>query len=390
VRRHIHRDFPPDMIPYGRQSVDQDDIDAVIEVLKSDWITTGPKIPEFEEALKKYTGTGNAVVVNSGTSALDISVQALDLPKGSEVITTPFTFAATVNALLYNDIMPVFADIEPETRNIDPDEIRRKITDRTRAIICVDFAGHPCDYSILRDIAGEYGLFLIEDACHALGAEYRNKKIGSLADMTIFSFHPVKHITTGEGGAVTLEKPEWYSKLQLLRNHGIDRDARSRYGPESSWAYDMKYLGRNYRMTDFQAALGISQLRKIDSFVRRRNEIAERYRQLLSSIPGISLPEVQPHVRHAWHLYTILLDYPANRQKFFMFMKEGGIGVNVHYIPVYHHSYYQEQFRFRPEDFPVTEDIFRRIVTLPLYPAMTDDDVDTVVRRIQKFFRKRG
>lgn len=378
------------MIPYGRQSVDQGDIDAVVEVLRSDWLTTGPKVPEFEDALKRYTGAENAVVVNSGTSALDLAVQALDLPEGTEVITTPFTFAATANALLYHKILPVFADIEPETRNIDPDEIRKKITDRTRAVICVDFAGHPCDYSAIRDITREHGLYLIEDACHALGAEHHATKIGSLADMTIFSFHPVKHITTGEGGAITLDDPKVTAKLRLLRSHGIDRDARSRYGLESSWSYDMTDLGRNYRMTDFQAALGISQLKKLDQFVARRNAIAARYQELLGSLPFVTVPRTKPHVRHAWHLYTILLDPSIDRQEFFTFMKKGGIGVNVHYIPVYRHSYYREHFLFRQEDYPVTENVFSRIVTLPLYPGMTDEDVDTVVSRLRKFFGKRG
>ena len=374
------------MIPYGRQTVDDDDIAAVTEVLKSDWITTGPKVPEFENALKEYTGSAHAVAVNSGTSALDIAVQALDLPRGSEVITTPLTFAATANAILYNGLNPVFADIEPDTRNIDPEKVREKITGKTKAIIPVDFAGHPCDITALRELADEHNLFVIEDACHALGAEYHHKKIGSLADMTVFSFHPVKHITTGEGGAVTLNDAGLDARLRLLRSHGIDRDAGSRYGPGASWSYDMKCLGRNYRMTDFQAALGISQLKKLDRFITLRNGIAAKYRTLLGSFSHIALPETRPDVRHAWHIYTILLDHSVDRQEFFMFMKEGGIGVNVHYIPVYHHSYYRRNFPFRPEDYPVTEDVFSRIVTIPLFPAMTDDQVSAVVNRIREYF----
>jgi len=376
------------MIPYGKQSVDQDDIDAVIKVLKSDWITTGPKVPEFENALTSYTGSEHAVVVNSGTSALDIAVQALGLPKGSEVITTPFTFAATANALLYNNLVPVFADIDAETRNISPENISEKITRKTRAVIAVDFAGHPCELDAIRKIARENELFFIEDACHALGASYKEKKIGSLADMTIFSFHPVKHITTGEGGAITLDNPEFARRLRLLRSHGIDRDAGSRYGPDATWSYDMKCLGRNYRLTDLQAALGISQMKRLDQFVERRNELAEGYHLLLKHIPQISLPATRPHVHHAWHIYTILLDPAVSRQDFFTFMKEGGIGVNVHYIPVYRHSYYQKHFPVRPDQFPVTEDVFSRIVTLPLFPDMTEEQVTAVVKRISEFFRK--
>ena len=369
-----------DFIPYGTQWIDDDDINEVVKVLRSDWITTGPKIKEFEYALCSYIGCRHCVVVNSGTSALDIAVQALDLPRGSEVITTPFTFVATSNAIIYNGLKPVFADICSDTFNIDPEDIRRKITKDTKAIIYVDYAGQPCDIKAIREIADEFDLYLIEDASHAIGAEYEGKKVGNFADLTIFSFHPVKHITTGEGGAVVTDDEGLYEHLALLRSHGIDKDAQDRYGPDASWAYDMKCLGRNYRMTDFQAALGISQLKKLDGFIDKRNELASKYNEFLGDVDVVTLPAVKGNVRHAWHLYTILLDESINRDEFFKYMRNANIGVNLHYIPVYRHSYYVGNYGFDPEKFRVTEDVFKRIITLPLYPKMTKPQLEYVIK----------
>jgi UDP-4-amino-4,6-dideoxy-N-acetyl-beta-L-altrosamine transaminase len=375
-------------IPYGHQWIDEEDVEEVVSVLKSDWITTGPKIAEFEDALCSYIGTKYAVAVNSGTSALDIAVQTLNLPAGSEVITTPFTFVGTSNAILYNNSKPVFADIEKETRNINPNEIRKKITEKTKAIIYVDYAGHPCDIEELKAIATEYDLYLIEDACHAIGAEYKAQKTGNFADMTIFSFHPVKHITTGEGGAVVTNNEEFYEKLQILRNHGIDKSALDRFGSEAGWAYDLKFLGRNYRITDFQAALGISQLKKLDEFISRRNEIVQRYNEAFEAVPEIETPIVKSHVKPAWHIYTVLLN-GINRDVFFSKMRERNIGVNVHYIPIYRFSYYQEHFYNNPGDFPVTEEVFSKIVTLPLFSKMTGDEVLNVIEIVKEYKNKR-
>jgi UDP-4-amino-4,6-dideoxy-N-acetyl-beta-L-altrosamine transaminase len=374
-----------DFIPYGLQWIDDDDINEVVSVLKSDWITTGPKIKEFEDALCTYIGCGYCVIVNNGTSALDIAVQSLDLPLGSEIITTPFTFAATSNSIIYNGLKPVFADICSDTFNIDPEDIRKKITKDTKALIYVDYAGQPCDIKVIKEIADEFDLYLIEDACHAIGAEYECKKVGNFADLTVFSFHPVKHITTGEGGAVVTNSKELYEKLSLLRNHGIDRNALEKYGPNASWAYDMKFLGRNYRITDFQAALGISQLRKLDGFIEKRSELASKYNELLSEIDFIRLPAMKNNIRHAWHIYTILLDDSIKRDEFFKYMKAAGIGVNVHYIPVYRHSYYVNYFDFNKNDFPVTEDTFKRILTLPLFPRMGWDKLEYVVETIKAY-----
>lgn len=372
-------------IPYGRHSIDDDDINEVIKVLKSDWITTGPKIKEFEDRLCAYIGCRYCTAVNSGTSALDIAVQSLDLPIGSEIITTPFTFVATSNAIIYNRHIPVFTDICSDTFNIDPQYIRRKITKKTKAIIYVDYAGQPCDIRMLKEIAGEFGLYLIEDACHAIGAEFEQKKVGNFADITILSFHPVKHITTGEGGAAITDNKELYEKLQLLRTHGIDKSAMDRFGPDASWSYDMKYLGRNYRMTDFQAALGISQLEKLDVFIERRVELVSVYNELLMDINFVRLPIVKKNIKHAWHIYTILLDESINRDEFFHHMRSENIGVNVHYIPVYRHSYYVDRFNINTLDFPHTETVFKKIITLPLHPKMSHDDILYICHKIRRY-----
>ncbi|MDD1676383.1 MAG: UDP-4-amino-4,6-dideoxy-N-acetyl-beta-L-altrosamine transaminase [Methanomicrobiales archaeon] len=378
----------PRQIPYGHQSIDADDIAAVTDVLHSEWLTTGPRVPQFEKTLCDFTGSRDAVAVNSGTSALDIAVAALDLPPGSEVITTPFTFAATANAILYNDGIPVFADITADTRNIDPEEIRKKITSRTRAIICMDYAGHPCELAEIRSIAQEHNLRLIDDACHALGAEYNGKRLGTFADMTIFSFHPVKPVTTGEGGAVVTNDSTLAGRLRLLRNHGIDRDVP--HSPEQGWAYDMTLLGRNYRLTDLQAALGTSQMRRLSKFLERRNQIAALYREYLQDVPQIVLPHVQNGMYHGWHLFTVLIG-KGNRDTVYADLKEQGIGAQVHYIPIYRFSYYRRRFpALVPDAFPVTENIFGKILTLPLYPAMTDDDVAFCADRLRRSIRKTG
>jgi UDP-4-amino-4,6-dideoxy-N-acetyl-beta-L-altrosamine transaminase len=372
------------MIPYGHQLITQEDIDAVVDVLKSDWLTTGPHIEKFERSLCEYTEAKFAVATNSATSALDIAVQALDLPHGSEVISTAFTFAATNNALLYNGLKPVFADIRRETRNIDPEDIRRKITRKTRAIMVVDFAGHPCDLKEIREIAEDHNLFLIEDAAHALGSSYNGKKIGTFADITVFSFHPVKPITTGEGGATVTEDSDLAEKMHLLRSHGIIKSKDTTENQETSWQYDMKMLGRNYRLTDIQAALGLSQIKKLDQFIRKRNSLALQYMKELEDVPFIELPVTKDQIGHGWHLFTVLVN-GINRNHFYSHLRNYGIGANVHYIPTYRFSYYKEH---QPNDFskyPVTEDVFNRIITLPLYPGMADEDLWKVIDVIKAF-----
>jgi UDP-4-amino-4,6-dideoxy-N-acetyl-beta-L-altrosamine transaminase len=376
-------------LPYGRQFIDDDDINAVVATLKSDWLTTGPKVDEFEKAISAYTGAKQAIAVNSGTSALDIAVAALELPAGSEVITTPFTFVASANCAVYNNCRPVFADIDPRTYNIDPEQVRRKITKKTKAIIYVDYAGQPCDIRALREIADARGLSLIEDAAHALGAKYEGKRVGTFADMTTFSFHPVKHITTGEGGAVTTENDALAEKLRMLRTHGIDKGARERFGPDAGYAYDMKMLGHNYRITDIQCALGISQMKKLDRFITARKELAAAYGRELAKMP-LTVPYVAPNVESAWHLYTILLEKGSNRDRVFGAMRKKGIGVNVHYIPAYKFSYYRKNFPANDADYPATENIFSRILTLPLFYGMKESDVERVAKALGESINEAG
>lgn len=365
-------------LPYGFHWISNEDIEEVAGVLKSDWIVMGPKVKEFEGAICKYVGREHGIAVNSGTGGLDIAVASLGIKKG-EIITTPFTFVATSNSILFNRLKPVFADIKSDTYNIDPDEIKAKITNDTKAIIYVDFAGQPCDIKEIEEIAEEYDLYLIEDASHALGAEYDGKKVGAFADIAVFSFHPVKHITTGEGGMCVTNDEEFARRMQILRNQGADSGARERFGPGASWAYDIKLLGRNYRMTDFQAALGLSQLKRLEKFIRRRQELVSLYSEELKNVSSITLPYTKPNVKHAWHLYTILLDRKVDRNKFIASMRAKNIGVSVHYLPIYRFSYYQQNFDFKPRDFPMTENVFSRIVTLPLFPKMSDEDVENVV-----------
>ncbi len=371
-------------IPYGQQWLDDEDIEAVREVLRSDWITTGPKVEEFEKKLASYVNTKHAVAVNSGTSALDMAVAALNLAPGSEVITTPFTFVASSNCLLYNNLKPVFADIDPKTFNIDPNQIREKISSKTRAILYVDYAGQPCNIDKIKEMAEKHDLHLIEDAAHAIGAEYKGKKIGSFADMTVFSFHPVKHITTGEGGAVTTDDDKLTEKLKMLRNHGMDKSVKERFGSNAGYSYDVKMLGRNYRITDFQCALGISQLKKLERFLKRREEIVRGYNEEFAKMEEITTPHVETDVRHVWHLYTVLLDKNLDRNLFFAKMRKKKIGVNVHYIPVYKFSYYKEHFALNEKDYPVTEEIYPHIITLPMFSKMKNEHVERVVGAVKQ------
>lgn len=362
-------------IPYARQWIDEEDISAVAEVMRGDWLTTGPMVEKFETEIAKYVGAKYAVAVNSGTSALDIAVGAMELPKKSEIITTAFSFAASSNCILYNNNIPVFADIDPDTFNISPDEIRKKITEKTKAIIYVDYAGEPCKIDEITEIASEHDLLIIDDAAHALGAEYKGKKIGSFADMTEFSFHPVKHITSGEGGMVVTDNEEFVAKLRMLRNHGINKAPGERKG----YAYDMKMLGKNYRITDIQCALGISQLTKIERFLQRRAEIAKKYDDAFSEVPGITPQKVEDGVRHAWHLYPVLVEN-MERDLFFSKMRENGVEVNVHYIPIYSFEYYR---KMGYGSLPVTDKVSSKIVSLPMFPKMEDAEVDKVIETVR-------
>ena len=374
------------LLPYGRQAIDEADIQAVVDVLRSDWLTTGPKVGEFEGAFAVRVGAAYAVSVSSGTAALHAAAFAAGLKAGDEAITTPMTFAATANCVLYQGATPVFADVCADTLNLDPAEVTKKISSKTRAILPVDYAGHPADLTAIVEIARRHGLLVIEDACHALGAEYSGRRVGSIADMTVFSFHPVKHITTGEGGMVTTNDPKLAETLRRFRNHGISSDARQRQSA-GQWHYEMVLLGFNYRLPDIVCALGIEQLGKLDGNLARRREIAEIYTSAFCEIPGVIPPAVRAEANPAWHLYPIRLDLAkltTDRAQIFRALRAENIGVNVHYIPVHTHPYYRERFGYKGGEFPVAEDAYERLISLPMFHAMSDQDVQDVIAAVTK------
>lgn len=374
------------MLAYGRQSIDETDITAVVEVLKSDWLTTGPKVEEFESALAKTVNAAHGVAVSNGTASLHAAMHALAIKPGDEVIVPAITFAATANSIVYLGGTPVFADVNPATLLIDVEDVAARITPQTKAIVPVDYAGHPCDYDSLREIAGKHGLALVADASHALGAKYKGQSVGSLADITTFSFHPVKHITTGEGGGTTTDDSVFANRMKAFRNHGISSDHRQRL-EKGSWFYEMADLGFNYRLTDFQCALGISQLARLDSFVERRQRIACQYDNAFSGMTGIEPLARAGDVSHAYHLYVVRVAQDvlrAGRERIFNALRGEGIGVNVHYIPVHLHPFYRERFNTGPGLCPVAESAYESILSLPVFPAMSDDDVNDVIEAVNK------
>ncbi|HBC87167.1 MAG TPA: UDP-4-amino-4,6-dideoxy-N-acetyl-beta-L-altrosamine transaminase [Lentisphaeria bacterium] len=370
------------MIPYGRQSIDQSDIDAVVEVLKSDFITTGPKIAEFEQAVCAFTGAKFAVAVSSGTAALHCAMFAAGIKPGDEVIVTPMTFAASSNAILYCGGTPVFADVIPGTLLIDPAQVARKITGNTKAVVAVDYAGQPCDYDALKDICSKHGLVLISDACHSMGGGYKGRKVGTLADMTVLSFHPVKHITTGEGGMILTDNADFAGKMRMFRGHGITTDYRQRE-EKGSWFYEMVDLGYNYRITDFQCALGISQLKKLPGWIERRQQIAEEYDSAFKSNSSIVPISKSPEVSHAYHLYVVRIE-KAGRNNIFTRLRNAGIGVNVHYIPVHLHPYYRNKLGTGEGLCPVAEEAYGHIISLPIFPGIGDKDIKHIVETIKQ------
>jgi len=374
------------LLPYGRQSLDDADVQAVVEVLKSDWLTTGPKVGEFEERFAAWVEAKYAVSFSSGTAALHAAAFAAGIGPGDEAITTPMTFCATANCVLYQGAKPVFADVSADTLNLDPGEVRKKLSSRTKAILAVDYAGHPADLDALLAFTRARGIPLIEDACHALGGEYRGKRVGGIADMTVFSFHPVKHLTTGEGGMVTTNDAALTETLRRFRNHGISSDARQRQS-SGQWYYEMVLLGFNYRLTDIACALGLSQLMKLGANLARRREIAAHYAAAFRAVPGLIPPSVRAEANPAWHLYPIRVDLAkltVDRGQIFRALRAENIGVNVHYIPVHLHPYYRGQFGHRDGECPVAEAGYERLISLPMFHGMTDADVGDVVRAVSK------
>jgi UDP-4-amino-4,6-dideoxy-N-acetyl-beta-L-altrosamine transaminase len=373
------------LLPYCRQAVDEEDVAAVVSTLRSDWLTTGPLVSRFEEAFASAVGAPHAVAVSSGTAALHAAVAAAGLGAGAEVITSPLTFVASANAALYAGAVPVFADIDSETLGIDPAAVEAAVTSRTRAVLPVDYAGQPCEVGAILDLARTHRLLVIVDAAHSLGAEHRGRRVGGLADLTTFSFHPAKVITTGEGGMITTARGDLAARLRRFRNHGLETDFRERDARRLSYS-PMVEAGYNYRLTDLQCALGLSQLGKLEHFLKRRAALAERYIAALAKQAGVALPRVARDVRHAWHIFPILLEpeaLRADRDTILAALRAENIGATVHYVPAYWHPHY-ERLGYRRGLCPRAERAFERLLTLPLFPAMTDADVDDVLEALGK------
>ncbi|HSR51316.1 MAG TPA: UDP-4-amino-4,6-dideoxy-N-acetyl-beta-L-altrosamine transaminase [Acidobacteriota bacterium] len=375
-----------EMLPYGRQTIESADVEAVRQALQDDLITTGPRVDAFEEAFAQSVGARHAVAVSSGTAALHCAVQALRLSPGDEVIVPSMTFAATANAALFVGARPLFADVDPETLLIDPASLDRLLGRRSKAVIAVDYAGQPCDYPALGELAGQRGVALLADACHAPGAQLDGRPVGSLAEMSCFSLHPVKHLTCGEGGMITTDDAGLAEDMRRFRNHGISLDHRARRR-KGSWYYEISRLGYNYRLTDIQCALGLSQLSRLDSWVARRRAIAQAYDQALSGMEAVRPLKVRPGVEHAYHLYVVRLDLDrlrVGRTQVFQALRAEGIGVNVHYIPVHLHPFYRRELGTSEGLCPNAEAAYQDILTLPLFPAMAQADQSDVLTALQK------
>ena len=377
------------LLPYGRQMLTDDDITAVVKVLRSDWLTTGPKVAEFEEAFAHFVGAAYAVSFSSGTAALHGAVFAAGIGPGDEVITSPLTFCATANCVLYQGATPVFAEVTDDTLNLDPDDVRLRLSKHTKAILPVDYGGHPADLDEFLALADRHGLTVIEDAAHALGARCRGRRVGSISHMTVFSLHPVKHLTTGEGGIVTTDDAAQARRLRMCRNHGIDSDSRQRQAT-GEWRYEMTALGYNYRLSDIACACGLSQLSRLNVNLGRRREIARQYACRLASLPGLRVPYTRPDAEPAWHLYAVRVDPKVartGRDEIFRALRAEGLGVNVHYIPVHLHPYYRQRFGDRSGRWPIAEQASSELISLPMFHAMSDGDVQDVVAAVSKVMR---
>lgn len=381
------------MISYGKQSIDQSDIDALIEVLESDWLTQGPAVEKFENDLNNYFGSKYCCAVSNGTAALHLVGLALGWEPGDIIITTPITFLATVNCIVYSGAIPDFVDIDTKTYTLEPNQLEEKIKyyhlngKKVKAVIGVDFAGHPCDWKTLREIADKYEIQLINDNCHALGASYYNDKKYAVkyADVVTQSYHPVKHITTGEGGSIITNKSLIDNKVKLLRTHGMEKNNNQLKNNEDPWYYEMHIPGYNYRVTDLQCALGSSQLKKLSKFVYARQQIASRYDKAFSNINSLIIPQSQDNILHAYHLYPLQIDFQRiglSKSELFKKMKEFGINLQVHYIPVHLQPFYSKMYGFEKGDFPISEEFYEKEVSLPIYPNLKEGDVSKVINSL--------
>ncbi len=374
-------------LPFALPHIEEAEIQEVVETLRSGWLTTGPRTKRFEQEFAQYVGCKHAVAVSSATAAMHLALDAIGLQGGDEVITTPFTFAATAEVVLYFKARPVFVDITPDTFNIDTDRIEAGITEHTKALLPVHIGGHPCDMDRIAEIARKHGLIVIEDAAHAVPTKYKGRMIGTIGDLTAFSFYATKPIATGEGGMITTDNDEYAEKCRIMSLHGISHDAWERYTTEGSWYYEILYPGYKYNLTDIAAAIGLHQLRKCDRMQQLRQRIAQLYEEGFKGLHEIETPVVNGDVQHAWHLYIIRLRLDmlrCDRAEFFRALKAENIGVSVHFIPLHLHPYYRRHYGYRPEDFPNAKYAYDRIISLPIYPKMSDEDVQDVITAVKK------
>jgi len=373
-------------LPFHTPDIGDEEIRSVVETLRSGWLTTGAKVKKFEEDFARYTSAPYAVAVNSGTAALHLALEAIGIKEGDEVIIPTMTFTATAEVVLYFKAKPVLVDCQPDALNIDPEQIEKSITEKTKAIIPVHFGGQPCDMQRILRIARNYDLKVIEDAAHALPAGYGGKRVGTIGDITCFSFYATKTITTGEGGMATTNNPEWADRMRMMSLHGISHDAWKRYTKEGSWYYEVLYPGFKYNLTDIAAAIGIVQLRQCDSFCQARQRIATAYDEGFRDLEEIERPVCRSDRQHAWHLYVIKINpdrLQIDRNGFIETLKEKGIGTSVHFIPLHLHPYYRDTFGYAPHDFPKSTEAFHRIVSLPIYPKMTGSDISRIIDTVR-------
>jgi dTDP-4-amino-4,6-dideoxygalactose transaminase len=381
-------------VPFHKPYITEEEINGVVDSLKSGWITTGPKTVKFEEEFGKYIGSKHSVAVSSCTAALHLALKAVNIKPGDEVIIPAMTFTATAEVVCYFGAKPVITDVEKETHNIDVSGIEKSITSKTKAIIPVHYGGQPCDMKEIKRIAVSRKLEVIEDAAHSLPAWYKERKIGTIGDITCFSFYATKTLATGEGGMATTENDEWAERIKILRLHGISEDAWKRYSDEGSWFYKVVDAGYKYNMTDIQAALGLAQLRKVEFMWKMRKEIARQYTDTFKTMDEVVTPAIKPDRETAWHLYVIKLNLKAlkiDRNKFIEELKQRGIGTSVHFIPLHRHPFYKKTFGYSVKDFPAAEWIYKRIISLPIYPGMTPENVEAVtgsVKDVCKKFRR--
>ena len=378
-------------IPFHKPYITDEEINEVVDSLKSGWITMGPKVVRFEEEFAGYIGSKHAVALNSCTAALHLALKAINLKPGDEVIIPTMTFTSAGEVICYFNAKPILVDVEKETHNIDVSAIEKAITPKTKAIIPVHYAGQPCDMDEIKQIAGSYKLRVIEDAAHSLPAWYKGRKIGTLGDITCFSFYATKTLATGEGGMVTTENDEWADRIRILRLHGISKDAWKRYSKEGSWYYEVLEAGYKYNMTDIQAALGLAQLRKVELMWEMRKEIAMKYTEAFEPLEEIITPHIKPGRETAWHLYVIKLNLDAlkiDRSEFIEQLKQRGVSTSVHFIPLHRHPFYKKTFGYDRKDFPNAEWIYERIISLPVYPGMADKDVEYVIESVEDVCKK--